>query len=53
MPEPIDVPDEELDVDAEARRPGLLTRLRRALARGLRRGANRIRNRGGRRNNNG
>ncbi len=44
MPEPIDVDDVELDdEDASARRPGLLTRLRRGLARGLRRGANRLR----------
>ena len=44
MPDPIDVDDEELDPeDAGSRRPGLLTRLRRGLDRGLRRGANRLR----------
>ena len=44
MPEPIDVEDVELDSeDASARRPGLITRLRRRLARALRGGANRLR----------
>jgi hypothetical protein len=44
MPDPIDVDDIELDEeDAASRRPGLLTRLRRRLARSLRRGANRLR----------
>lgn len=44
MPEPIDVDDVELDDEAAAaRRPGLSTRLRRRIARALRRGANRLR----------
>jgi|TARA_R110000868_G_scaffold187839_3_gene430566 hypothetical protein len=44
MPPPVDVDDVELDPDAAAaRRPGIIERIRRRLARGLRSGADRLR----------